>query len=267
MPSGASSRQPDPGCRAPSFGVCAARTGVPIHRSMRRVALALALVAALLPLGCAGTEGQRAQDLLEQSDRALAGVKSFRLAGRMWMETPVGDFTFVLRGGGNSKGGGSSYVTMSAPDVPQFPEVTVVTRGRTVWVKAGGAWERTELPAGQATGVEQFDFTPYVEDVDVEDGHVVSGEPAVKVSGVFDTAGLVDGIFSQLGSMPGGALPDVSDSFGDTRLVLYISEVSHLPLRTLLDMSIEAGGETVEMHMDFALAGVNKPVRIPGPGS
>lgn len=234
---------------------------------MRRVALALALVATLLPLGCAGAEGQRAQDLLEESDRALAGVKSFRLAGRMWMETSVGDFTFVLRGGGNSKQGGSSFVTMSAPDVPQFPEVTVVTRGRTMWVKAGGSWERAELPAGQATGIEQFDFTPYVKDVDVEDGHDVGGEPAVKVTGVFDTAGLFDGIFTRLGSVPGGALPDLSESFGDTRLVLYISEVSRLPLRTLLDMSMEAGGETIEMHLDFALAGVNKPVRIPGPGS
>ena len=235
---------------------------------MRRVALVPALVlAALLPLGCAGAEGQRAQELLTQSDLALAGVESFRLAGRMWMETPVGDFTFVLRGGGNSKQGGSSFMTMSAPDVPQFPEVTVVTRGGTMWMKAGGAWERTELPPGQATGIEQFDFTPYVTDVDVEDGHDVGGEPVVKVTGVFDTAGLVEGVFSQLGSVPGGALPDLSETLGDTRLVLYISETSHLPLRTLLDMSIDAGGETVELHMDFALAGVNKPVRIPGPGS
>ncbi|MGH3015682.1 MAG: hypothetical protein ACRDNN_12105, partial [Gaiellaceae bacterium] len=112
---------------------------------------------------------------------------------------------------------------------------------------------------------EQFDFTPYVEDVDVEDGHDVGGEPAVKVSGVFDTAGLVEGVFNQLGSVPGGALPDLSESLGDTRLVLYISEASHLPLRTLLDMSIEAEGERIEMHMDFALSGVNEPVKIPQP--
>jgi uncharacterized protein YjeT (DUF2065 family) len=235
---------------------------------MRRVALALVLVlAALLPLGCAGSEGQRAQELLAQSDQALAGVKSFRLAGRMWMETPVGDFTFVLRGGGNSRNGGSSFVTMSAEDVPGFPGVTVVTRGQTAWVNVGGGWQRSELPAGTATGVEQFDFTPYVKDVDVEDGHDVGGEPAVKVSGVFDTAGLVEGVFNQLGSVPGGALPDLSESLGDTRLVIYISETSHLPLRTLLDMSIEAEGERIEMHMDFALSGVNEPVKIPGPGA
>lgn len=234
---------------------------------MRRAGLAFVLVlAALVPLGCAGAEGQRAQELLAQSDQALANVKSYRLAGRMWMETPVGDFGFVLRGG-NSRNGGSSFMTMSAEDVPGFTGVTVVTRGQTAWVDAGGGWQRSELPAGTATGVEQFDFTPYVKDVDVEDGHDVGGEPAVKVSGVFDTAGLVEGVFNQLGSVPGGALPDLSEHLGDSRLVLYVSETSHLPLRTLLDMSIEAEGERIEMHMDFALSDVNEPVKIPGPGA
>lgn len=233
---------------------------------MRRVALVLALLlAAFLPLGCAGAEGERAEELLLQSDRALAGVDSFRLAGRMWMETPAGDFAFVLRGGGNVKHGGSSFVTMTAEDVPGFPGVTVVTRGQTAWVNVGGGWQRAELPAGTATGVEQFDFAPYVNDVDVEEGHEVGGEAAVKVSGVVDTAALVEGVFSQLGTVPGGPLPDLEETFGDTRLVLYISETSYLPLRTLLDMSIEAEGERVDMHMDFALSGVNEPVKIPGP--
>ena len=235
---------------------------------MRRAGLAFVLVlAALVPLGCAGAEGQRAQELLAQSDQALANVKSYRLAGRMWMETPVGDFGFVLRGGGNMKNGGSSFMTMSAEDVPGFFGVTVITRGQTMWVNVGGGWQRSELPAGTTTGVEQFDFTPYVKDVDVEDGHDVGGEPAVKVSGVFDTAGLVEGMLGQLGGVPGGTLPDLSEHLGDSRVVLYISETSHLPLRTLLDMSMEAEGERIDMHMDFALSGVNEPVKIPGPGS
>jgi hypothetical protein len=234
---------------------------------MRRAGLVFVLVlAALVPLGCAGAEGQRAQELLAQSDQALANVKSYRLAGRMWVETPVGEFAFVLRGGGNTKNGGSSFMTMSAEDVPGFPGVTAVTRGQTMWVNAGGGWQRSELPAGTTTGVEQFDFTPYVKDVDVEEGHDVRGEPAVKVSGVFDTVGLVEGMFGQLG-VPGGALPDLSEHLGDSRVVLYISETSHLPLRTLLDMSMEAEGERVDMHMDFALSGVNQPVKVPGPGA
>ncbi len=233
---------------------------------MRRAALLFLLVLAALPLGCAGEEGQRAQELLAQSDQALAQVKSFRFAGRLWMETPVGDFTFVMRGGGNPKKGGSSFVSMQAPDVPQFPEVTVVTRGPKAWVKAGSGWQRLTIPPGRPTGIEQFDFTPYVKDVKVEDGATAGGEPAVKVTGVFDTAGLVQGVFSELGAASGGALPDFSDSLGDTRVVIYISEVSHLPLRTLVDMKVEAAGEKVAMHLDFAITNVNEPVEIPGPG-
>lgn len=234
---------------------------------MRRVVLVLALaLSALLPLGCAGAEGQRAQELLAQSDQALAGVKSMRFAGRMWMETSVGEFTFVMSGGGTTKRGGASYLTLRAPDVPEFPEVSVVVRGQTAWVKAGGPWQRTEVPPQSAVGVEQFDFTPYVKDVDVDEGHEVGGEPAVKVTGVLDTAGLVNGLFSQLGSVPGGAVPNLSESFADTRIVLYISEVSHLPLRTLMDLSVEASGERFDLHMDFAVSGVNEPVKIPRVG-
>lgn len=225
--------------------------------------LALALPAA----GCAGAEGQRAQELLLQADQAVAGVQSFRFAGRLWLETPVGDFTFVMTGGGNASKGGSSFVTMRAPDVPQIPEVRVVVRVEKAWVKAGAGWQRAVVPPGQATGLEQFDFTPYVKDVDVDDGASVGGEPAVKITGVFDTQGLVQGMFSQLGAASGGALPDLSHSFGDTRVVIYLSELSHLPLRTLVDLTVEAAGEKAAMHFDFAITNVNEPVRIPGPGA
>ena len=232
---------------------------------MRRAALLFLLVLAAFPLGCAGAEGQRAQELLAQSDQALAQVKSYRFAGRLWMETPAGDFTFVMHGGGNPKKGGSSYVSMQAPDIPQFPEVTVVIRGQKAWVQAGRGWQRLTIPPGQPTGIEQFDFTRYVKDVKVEEGATAGGEPAVKVTGIFDTAGLVQGVFSELGSAAGGALPDLSNSLGDTRAVIYISEVSHLPLRTLVDLTVDTAGEKVAMHLDFAITNVNGPVKVPGP--
>ena len=234
---------------------------------MRRAALLFLVVLAALPLGCAGAEGQRAQELLAQSDQALAQVKSFRFAGRLWMETPVGNFTFVMHGGGNPAKGGSSFVSMLAPEVPQFPEVTVVTRGTRAWVKAGRGWQRMTIPAGQPSGIEQFDFTPYVKNVKVEDGATVGDEAAVKITGVLDTAGLVQGVFGQLGTASGGAMPVLSAGLGDTRVVIYISEVSHLPLRTLVDMKVEAAGEKVNMHLDFAITNVNEPVKVPGPGA
>jgi hypothetical protein len=234
---------------------------------MRRAALLLACVLALLPLGCAGAEGQRARELLTQADQALAKVESFRFAGRLWMETPAGEFAFVMRGGGNPKQGGSSYVVMQAPDVPQFPEVTVVTRGQRAWVKAGGPWQRLTVPPGQPTGIEQFDFTPYVKDVSVKDGVTAGGEPAVKITGALDTAGLVQGVLGQLGAASGGAVPGFTDGLGDTRVVLYVSEVSHLPVRTLVDVSMKSAGEKVTLHLDFAITNVNERVTVPGPGA
>lgn len=234
---------------------------------MWRAALLFLLLAAVLPLGCAGAEGRQAQELLAQADQALAQVKSFRFAGRLWLETPLGDFTFIMRGGGNAAKGGSSFVTMQAPDVPQFPEVTVVTRGEKAWMIAGPGWQRLTIPPGQSTGVEQLDFTPYVKDVQVDDGATVAGEPAVKLTGVFDTAGLVQGMFGQLAPASGGALPILSSSLGDTRVVIYVSEASHLPLRTLVDLTVESAGERARMHLDFALRNVNERVSIPGPGA
>jgi hypothetical protein len=236
---------------------------------MRRLAILVVLAAAsVLPLtGCVGPEGKQAQDILAQADQAMAQAESFRFAGRLTLETSVGDFTMVMRGAASKEDGGASVVTLSSDDIPGFPEVTVVTRGQDAWVKAGGSWQRAQVPAGQATGVDQFDFVPYIKDVDVDGGQQVDGEPAVKITGVLDTAGLVNGFVGQLGAVPGGALPDLSDGLGDTRVALYVSETSHLPLRTLVDMSFERGGESAEMHFDFAITNVGEPVAIPHPGA
>jgi hypothetical protein len=234
---------------------------------MRRVAvLATLLLAALGVAGCAGADGQRAQELLTQSNQALAQVESFRFSGRMSMETPAGSFTFTMTGAGIQTGTPASIVTMRADGIPGFP-LSVVSRGDVVWTKMGdGAWVRSAAPAGQATGLEQFDFTPYVKDVEVEEGQQVAGEPAVKLTGVLDTSAMVEGMLGQFGPlMGGGDVSQVLDGLGDTRVVLYVSEQSHLPLHTLVDMTIEAGGQEAEMHLDFAITDVNQPVKIPQP--
>ena len=155
---------------------------------------------------------------------------------------------------------------MRADGIPGFP-MSVVTHGDVVWAKmADSGWERTVAPAGQATGLEQFDFTPYVKDVEVEDGQQVAGEPAVKLTGVLDTSAMVEGMLGQFGPLVGGGdMSQMLDGLGDTRVVLYISERSHLPLHTLVDMTIEAGGQSADMHLDFTITGVNEPVKIPQP--
>jgi outer membrane lipoprotein-sorting protein len=235
---------------------------------MRRAAIVcLLLAAALAPVGCAGADGQRAQELLAESDRALAEVETFRFAGRMTMATPLGDFTFVLRGGGDAQAGGAFFMKMEAPDVPEFPEMTVVVRGDEAWMKSAAGWQQLPAPPAQAAGIEQFDLAPYVKDVELDEDADVDGEPAVKITGVLDTASLFDGLLGQLGTMGGGALPNLSDMLGDTRAVIYLSQESGLPLRMLLDLSMEVSGETVDMHLDYAITNVNEPVEVPTPGS
>ena len=234
---------------------------------MRRVALlATLLLAALGVAGCAGADGQRAQELLAQSNQALAQVETFRFSGRMTMEMSAGSFTLTMTGAGRQTGTPASIVTMRADGIPGFP-MSVVTRGDVVWARtADSGWVRSVAPAGQATGLEQFDFTPYVKDVEVEDGQQVAGEPAVKLTGVLDTSAMVEGMLGQFGPlMGGGDMSQVLDGLGDTRVVLYISESSRLPLHTLVDMTIEAGGQSADMHLDFTIAGVNEPVKIPQP--
>jgi outer membrane lipoprotein-sorting protein len=235
---------------------------------MRRVVLAVGLLlAAVLPLGCAGADGQRAQELLEESDRALAQVESFRFSGRMTMETPVGDFRMVLFGGGDAKPGGAFFMTMKSPDLPEFPETTMVVRGDEGWMKLNGGWQSLPVPPAQATGIEQFDMAQYVEDVDLDEDSEVDGKPAVKITGVIDTAGLVDGLVGELGAVGGGPVPDLSEMLGDTRAVIYLSPESHLPLRMLLDLTMEVQGEEIEMHLDYAITNVNEPVEVPDPGA
>jgi hypothetical protein len=234
---------------------------------MRRVAfLAAVLLATFSAAGCAGADGQRAQELLTQSNQAMARVDTFRFSGRMTMEMPTGSFTFTMTGAGRQSGTPAAIVTMRADGIPGFP-MSVVTHGDVVWTKMeDGAWVRSVAPAGQAIGLEQFDFTPYVKDVDVEDGQQVAGEPAVKLSGVLDTSAMVEGMLGQFGPLLGGGdMSQVLDGLGDTRVVLYVSERSRLPLHTLVDMTIEAGGQSADMHLDFSITGVNEPVKIPRP--
>jgi hypothetical protein len=234
---------------------------------MRRVALLAALLLATLGVaGCAGEDGQRAQELLRQSNQAMARVDTFRFSGRMTMEMQTGSFTFTMTGAGRQSGTPAAVVTMNADGIPGFP-MSVVTRGEVVWTKMGDSgWVRSTAPAGPATGLEQFDFTPYVKDVDVEEGQQIAGEPAVKLSGVLDTSAMVEGMLGQFGPLLGGGdMSQVLDGLGDTRVVIYVSESSQLPLHTLVDMTIEAGGQSADMHLDFTIAGVNQPVKIPQP--
>jgi hypothetical protein len=94
---------------------------------------------------------------------------------------------------------------------------------------------------------------------------LVEGERMDRITGVIDTSAAVSGLLGMLGGA-GGGIGDVSDVLGDIRAVLYVSETTHLPMRTLVDMPMSIAGQKITMHIDLVITGVNKPVSIPSVG-
>lgn len=240
---------------------------------MRRVlALGLIGLAAVVSAGCSGVDAQKAQSILDQSTTAMADVKSVSFAMRMWTSGgPDGtDFTVLMHGGGYEKGkrAGEAYVTLTSSDVPAMGEVTIVTRRNVLYVKTGGRWARLPTPSGQASAdpLAGFDLTRYVTDVSVDDGVVLDGEPMDRISGVIDTSAALEGLIGTLGGTGAAGVGSASEVLGDIRAVLYVSETTHLPMKTLIDLPMEAGGQKIVMHLDLVLTGVDEPVAIPSVG-
>jgi hypothetical protein len=240
---------------------------------MRRLlALALVVSAAGIATGCSGVDAHKAQDILDQSTTAMADVKSVSFAMRMWTSGgPAGtDFTVLMHGGGYQKGkrAGDSYATLNAGDVPGLGEMTIVIHDNVLYVKAGGSWSRAPAPANQAAAdpLAGFDITRYVTDVRVEEGVTVGGEPMDRITGVIDTSAALKGILGTLGGTGASDLGNTSDILGDIRAVLYVSQTTHLPTRTLVDMPMKIAGQTIVMHIDLVITGVDKPVAMPSVG-
>jgi hypothetical protein len=228
---------------------------------MRRAALVLALVLATVTAGCAGAEGRQAQELLDEAEQAFAELDTYTLGGTMTMETPLGELAVELRASIDQQAG-AMLMTMRADDLPGFPAMQMVARPDGFWLKADGRWQALPLPPGTTAGAEQFDILPLVKDVDVDEGHTVGGEAAVKITGILDPGSFRAGFMAGL---PEGVSVDAS--FSDTRVVVFLSEASRLPLRMLIDQSVEVEGEELTVRMDLALVNVNEPVKIPNPGT
>lgn len=229
---------------------------------MRRLILALALLAVTVQTaGCVGAEARKAEALLDESNDAFAALATYSLGGLMSMETPFGDIGFEIAADVDQTEE-AMFMTMSSPDLPGA-HIQMVVRGDSFWMNMDGTgWQHVADPPAGMTGAEQFDLLPHVKDVEVDEGRTVDGEPAVKITGVLDLDSFAEGFMA---GVPEGV--DVDASFGDTRIVVFLSERTKLPLRMLVDQSMEIEGETVEMHMELALTNLNEPVDIPSPGA
>ena len=228
----------------------------------RSAALLVLIVTAVAAAGCSGADAREAEELLAQSDAAFAQVKCTTFTARISMTGGPEEFAMTMTGGGYSRGkrAGDFYMVATAENLP-FGDLAVTSRdGHVSMTLDGSPIGNAPIPDAQQNPLEFADFSQYVKDVTVEHGKLIDGESMAKLSGVIDTAGLAQGL---LGDVTGGSGLDLSDALGDTHLVLYLSETSHLPKRGLIDMPIEVAGQKIEMHVDFAYTSYNEHVEFP----
>jgi hypothetical protein len=235
-------------------------------------------VLAVVPVlaGCSGADALEAQQLLQQAQQAQQGLTSETFTATLQIEAEGQSFAVKLNGGGYSKGphAGDMFVDMSLKGSTPLPlpatSFRIVKRGTTMSMRFGD--QRFTLPATQALGssgtakanpLAGFDMARYVKDVKVDGGQTLNGKLVTKVSGVLDTASLIEDV-AKLGSLAQGAqVPSLDGKIGDTRVVAYVDDATHLIVAALADVTAHGDGMNAKVHLVYGLTSVNKRVRIP----
>lgn len=233
---------------------------------MRRILafLLLTAVAAVAP-GCSGADAEEAQALLVQSNAAFAEVRSATFTARMSLTGGPQELSMTMSGGGYAHGkrAGDFYV-LATSDSLGFGDLVLVSRSGRVSMSVDGH-PVGEVPLPNTTAenpIQLVDFSRYVKDVNVEHGKLIDGEPMTKLTGVIDAAGLAKGALADVTGAGGDGL-DLSKSLGDTRIVIYLSEATHLPMRGLVDVPMDVAGDKIVMHLDFAYTSYDQKVEFP----
>jgi hypothetical protein len=217
--------------------------------------------------GCSGADAQRAQLLLKQAQDAQLAVSSESFSVHLKVEAQGQTMDLLCNGGTYLKGKRAGDMVMnvkvSAPVALPFQTMRVAKIGRRAWLEVDG--RRTDLPtstgiAAQSSPLGAFDITRYVKDVNVEGGQVLNGKPVTKIVGILDTQSLLAGM-AKLGHMPGAVgLPNLDGTVGDTRVVIFVDDATHLLVAALADVSLGGEAGSVKLHLDLAIAGINRPV-------
>lgn len=242
----------------------------------RALVLALLLPVALGLAACNSAEGRRAQDLLAEAQAAEANLRSATFDGAMSFTLSGRKVEILFDGGGSRRG---QYVSMRSRGIPGSDgDIRLVVRGDRAWFRMNGAWQSMPVPneLGNAAksaslGSAAFqELAKYVKDVRVSEHKIVNGEPAAIIAGELDTAGLVRSIaklasLSDLGAPNGFDLGNLDAELGDIRAVLTVSERTHLLTSALVQLTVEAAGERVELQLSYRLTSANRPVEIPAP--
>ncbi len=84
-----------------------------------------------------------------------------------------------------------------------------------------------------------------------------------KITGVLDTASLVQALAALDGAGSAAGLPNLGGRVGDTRVVVWVDDTTHLLVAALADFSLHEGGQVMHMHLDLVVTGVDEPVALP----
>ena len=238
---------------------------------MRRIAAPL--LAILVLAGCAGEQGQRAQQLLDRAQAAQARLSSMSYELRMTFSFQGQKASLVVDGAGYLKGrrAGDQVMTMRMDGVPGFAmNANMVLRGRRMTMTMNGRSFSTAVPAGAK---QQYDWSGsvtelarYVKEVRVHENRSANGERGSTVTGVIDTEGLLKAAarLQSWSQVSGAAAPDMSalaENVGDTRAALFVSSRTGLIRSAVINLSLEAGGQEIELDLTYRLKNVNRPVR------
>lgn len=244
---------------------------------MRRASIAAVVAALPLVAGCSGADALRAEQLLRESSHAQQQLRSETFTGRITVSAEGRDVVVKVSGGGYFRGprAGDFFVDVDLPATPglstQLGSMRVVRRSGVVSMTMGDKTATLPMPRSSARTVAGRDATSavdlerYIKDVKVEERRKLAGATVAKVTGVLDTSSFVHALatLGELTSATGEQLPDMSNAFGDTRVVAYFSERTHRLLAALVDASVHADAHTLRMHFDLGFQRFNKPVAIP----
>jgi hypothetical protein len=240
----------------------------------------LALVAVLLT-GCAsGSDGQRAQELLQQAQTANANMKSATYVATVAFAGEGQEFKLTMQGGALLKGkaAGDQFLRMRADGLPAALGMSgdvmlMVKRGDRITLTAAGRTQVLPAPRELAANTKAWgslaslDLASCVENVDVEEGGNLNGEPATRVAGTVDTGCLLGSLMtlSGLGALAGQRVDagKLSESVGDIRATLFVSERSKLLIGGLVSVNAHAQGKSLDVQFSYRLTSVNEPVRFP----
>jgi hypothetical protein len=243
----------------------------------RRLSQALSLLAAVLVVAaCSGADAKRAQELLAGANAAQAKVRSASYDTRVVVSAGDVRYTLLMTGGGYFKGprAGDQFMSMRGEDLPVPMNFELVSRGGRAVVRANGRTQSFPMPSTPQSESSNWtavvgNLARYVKSVDVRERSVVNGKRGTTVSGVIDTEGLVKAaagmnVFTRAAGAGTPAFDEMTKTLGDTRVVLFIADRTHLIQSAAITLELKGAGQGAKVQVFYGLRGVNRPVAMPG---